>query len=141
MTSTQVEKKLKRFFWLKKEVMAKEQRLDELITAATHITAVLAPVRASTSGISSKPEDYAIRSFELKMDLEDDMNRLIIEMTECERMISILEEPLQRAILIDYHFNGIPLRKLEDKYHYSRKQIYNIRQTAYENIAHNYTAE
>lgn len=108
-----------------------------MITAATHITAVLAPIRSS--GVSSKPEDYAVRSFELQMDLEEDMNRLLIEMEEAEEMIRTLDDPLQRTILIDYHFNGIPLRKLEEKYHYSRQQIYNIRQAAYEKIGHYFT--
>lgn len=134
MTAREAERKLKRIYWMQKEVKAKEMQLAELQTQATHITAVFSPVKAS-GGNSSKVENYAIRSYELRLDIEEKIQALIEAQTDGMKMIESLDDPLLRSILIDYHFNGIPLAKLETKYCYSRSQIYVLRQKAYEQIA------
>ena len=136
MTPRDVERKLKKIFWLKREIASKENRLADMIDEATHITAILTQTRSSE--VANKPENYAVRSYELKLSLEDDIENLMQQMEEADRMIAVLTDPMERTILVDYHFNGTPLRKLEDKYHYSRKQIYNIRQEAYIKIAKDY---
>lgn len=134
MTPREVELKLKRIYWMKREVKAKEMQLAELQTQATHITAVFSPVKASGSN-SSKVENYAVRSYEISMDIEESIGALYETLHEGMKMIESLDDPLLRCILIDYHINGIPLAKLEKKYFYSRSQIYVLRQKAYEQIA------
>ena len=135
MTSKEVERKLSNVYWLKREILVKESRLAELKAMATHITAVISQTKTFSSNVTSKPENYAIRSYELTLDIEDDIRHLLQEEERATEMIQMLNDPMQRTILTDYHLNVIPLNKLEDKYHYSRSQIYNIRQNAYRIIA------
>ena len=135
MTSKEVERRLSNVYWLKREILVKESRLAELKAMATHITAVISQTKTFSSSVTSKPENYAIRSYELTLDIEDDIRHLLQEEERATEMIQMLNDPMQRTILTDYHLNGIPLNKLEDKYHYSRTQIYNIRQSAYRRIA------
>lgn len=138
MTAREVEQKLKKVHWLKKEIKAKERQLIEIETAATHITAVLSQTKSQPTEMMSKPESYAIRSYELKVKIKEDTDDLMKQTREAYRMIAILEDPAQRAILTDYHLNDIPIRKLEETYHYSDRQIYNIRHAGYQNISDNF---
>lgn len=138
MTAREVEQKLKRVHWLKKEIRAKERQLIEIETAATHITAVLSQTKSQPTEVMSKPESYAVRSYDLKTKIKEDTDDLMRQTREAYRMISVLEDPAQRTILTDHHLNDVKLQDLERKYHYSRKQIYNIRREAYINIAHHY---
>lgn len=138
MTAREVEQKLKIVHWLKKEIKAKERQLIEIETAATHITAVLSQAKSQSTEMMSKPESYAIRSYDLKVKIKEDTDDLMEQTREAYRMIAILEDPAQRAILTDYHLNDIPIRKLEETYHYSDRQIYNIRHAGYQNISDNF---
>ena len=75
-----MERKLKKIFWLKREIASKENRLADMIDEATHITAILTQTRSSE--VANKPENYAVRSYELKLSLEDDIENLMQQMEE-----------------------------------------------------------
>lgn len=133
MTAKEVERKLSRMYWLKKEVKAKERKRKELLTQATHITADFSPTPSGGDPMS-KPERYAMETYDLLHDLDESYRILLQAQKECMELIELLDDPLLRAILIDYHFNGIKLSDIEIIYHYSRSQIWNLRQKAYQQI-------
>lgn len=135
MTAMEVAQKLSKISSLKKEIRAKEQALNELMTQATHITSILSHAKVFTDSSSSAPENYAIRSYELRLDMEEGMDALVSELDECLRMINTVREPLIRSILIDYHINLLNVTQLCEKYHYSERQIYNLRMRGYKFIA------
>ena len=113
-------------------------RLAEIETMATHITSVFSPAKSFSADPISKPEEYVIQTEGLKDTLRKDYKKLLGQLEEAHKMISILSDPVERGILIDYHLNKVKIRELENIYHYSERQIYNIRQRAYENIADNF---
>lgn len=138
MTAKQVEAQLKRIYYLKKEIKARERMRDELMTQATHITSVLSQAKVFTDSGQSLPENYAIRSYELLQDLDDLTDELMTELERGLKLIASLSSPLERSILIDYHVNALKMEKIAQKYHYSERQVYNIRMTAYHKIADNF---
>lgn len=113
-------------------------RLAEIDSMATHITSVFSLTKSFSGDTISKPEQYVIRSEKLKEDLMDDYESLLQQEREAHEMISVLQDPIERAILIDYHLNGIKIKRLENIYHYTERQIYNIRHKAYQNISDNF---
>lgn len=138
MTAKQVEAQLKRIYYLKKEIKARERMRDELMTQATHITSVLSQAKVFTDSGQSLPENYAIRSYELLQDLDDLTDELMTELDRGLKLIGSLSSPLERSILIDYHVNALKMEKIAQKYHYSERQVYNIRMAAYHKIADNF---
>lgn len=138
MTAKQVESQLKRIYYLKKEIKARERMRDELMTQATHITSVLSQAKVFTDSGQSLPENYAVRSYELLQDLDELTGQLMNELNKGMKLIGSLSSPLERSILIDYHVNAMKLERICDKYHYSYRQIYNIRMAAYRKIADNF---
>ena len=113
-------------------------RLAEIDTMATHITSVFSQTKAFSADPVSKPEEYVIKTEKLKEDLLQDYKLLLQQEEEAQRMISSLDSPVERGLLIDYHLNGIKIKRLEMIYHYTERQIYNIRHKAYQNIADNF---
>ena len=138
MTVMEVTSKLYRIASLKEEIRAKQNALDELMTQATHITSILSHVKVYEESTSSAPENYAIRSYELRLDMEDDIEALMTELEDSIRMINSVKTPLIRAILTDCHINLLNITQLSKKYHYSERQIYNLRMRGYKEIADNF---
>ena len=134
LTADEVEKKLKRMYWMQMEEAAKERKLKEMETQATHITASFSATRTSNMP-TSKVENYAVNSYELVMDIEEMLQKLRKEQKECNELIELLDDPRLKAILTDYHCNGIKLSKIEKIYHYSRSQIHVLRKKAYQEIS------
>lgn len=137
MTARRVCDKFKAVWGIRKEIKVREEYLEELRTEATHITSILSHTSGAGGTTSSKPENYAVKAYELRLDLEDRINELYELMQETERMLKLID-PVSRAILIDYHYKGLNLGEISRKYHYSPKQLYNIRWKAYRQIADNY---
>lgn len=138
MTVTEVRDRLYRIEGLRKEIGAKEDALKELLAQATHITSILSHAKVFSESGQSAPENYAVRSYELRLDMEESMDELLEELDLCFRMIDVVQDPLIRSILIDCHINLLAIDQLAEKYHYSIKQIYNIRQKGYGMIADNF---
>lgn len=135
MTPKEVKDRLSKVYWLRKEVRAKERTLEEMKTRATHITANFSPAKTFSSNVTSKPENYAVHTYELTLDLDEDIERLNKEISIANGMIAIVKDSTARNILFAYHVQGMKLNLLEEIFHYSRTQLYVIRRNAYEEIA------
>ncbi len=138
MTEKEVKVKLESIRHLRNEIRARERQLEELQAQATHITSVISYSKTFGSERSSQPENYAVNSYELVQDLDDKVGELYELMDEGMRMIDCLSDPLLRAMLIDYHINGLKMEAMTRQYHYSWRQIYNLRWVAYRKIATNF---
>ena len=138
MTPYEVKETLKRVNWLRREIEAKNMKLAALLTDATHVTAVFSPAKAQGADGQSKPEEYAERSDELTNEIRRDIAELREKERLAYRMINVLEESIEKAILVDYHLNGYRMEELEESYHYSGRQLYYIKRRAYKKIADNF---
>ena len=134
MDAYEVKQYLSQCWKIRCEILAKHESLYNLRSLAEKTTSTFS-LTPSGHGEGSKVEHYAIQLVTMQQDMEECIQDLIRVQKEAEAMIEMLEDPMQRAILTDYHLNGIPINKLEDKYNYSRTQIYNIRRSAYRRIA------
>lgn len=137
MTALDVKHELDSIWQLRREIASREEHLEELRTQATHITSVLSQAKATSSDAGSKPENYAVRSYELMMDYEDKVGELYDKIKEAEALIELLDSPFLKAVMIDLHVRCIGLRNVMAKYNYSQRQLYNVRWKAYSKIATN----
>lgn len=138
MTPSEVKGRLDQIRSLRNEIKAREEQLEELATQATHITSVLSHAKAIGGDKTSQPESFAVNSYELRMDLEEKVQDLYLRTEEAMQMLECLPDPLLRGILIDIHINGYSMTKMERKYNYSYRQIYNLKWIGYRKIATNF---
>lgn len=141
MTPHEVRTYMSQGWKIRKEIKTRMSVMEELRSMAEKATTAFTLTPSAPQGNSSRVESYAIRIVEMQQDANELMDQLLEVVTEIQKMISCVPDPVHRAILMDYHLRGIPLSTLEDKYHYSRTQLYVIRQNAYKLIASAYTIE
>lgn len=134
MTAYEVKSFMKQHWRLKKEINAKYSSLIELRSMAEKTTSTLTGMPSSHSE-GSKVENYAIRLVEMQIDMEECVNQLIEIRQKTVRMIDLASDPLARAILTEYHINGKTLEVTAETIGYSTRQIINIMNKSYEEIA------
>lgn len=63
-------------------------------------------------------------------------NKLLETRVKAERLIRLLPDPRQRAILTDYYLNGLTWEEVEKKTHYSEQHARRLRDKAIDTLAH-----
>ena len=120
---------------IRREIKAKLNAMEELRSMAEKTTTSFSLTPSAPQGNSSRVESYAIRIVEMQQDMEEYVNQLYKVQTKVQKMINLASDPLQRAVLIDYHLNGKTCSMVAGDIGYSERQVWRIMNSAYEEIA------
>ena len=135
MTPYEVRTYMSQGWRIQKELQARYRKMEELRSMAEKTTASFSLTPSAPSGASSRVESYAIRIVEMQEDMEECVNQLWEVQRKVQQMIDLASDPLQKAVLIDYHLNGKTCAKVADDIGYSERQVWRIMSAAYEEIA------
>lgn len=135
MSPYEVKAFMSRSWKLRGEIRARYQRLEELRSMAEKTTTSFSLTPSTPQGNISRVEAYAVRIVEMQEDMEECVNQLYEIQRKVQEMINLASDPLQRAVLIDYHLNGKTCSKVAGEIGYSERQVWRIMNAAYEEIA------
>ena len=125
MTAYEVKSYMSQCWRIKKEMKAKYSAILELRSQAESTTANLTGMPSSHNE-GSKVENFAIMLVTMRDDLEECENKLGEVQQQTLRMIEYASDPLARAILTEYHFNGKTAEQTAESVGYSRVQVFRI---------------
>jgi DNA-directed RNA polymerase specialized sigma24 family protein len=120
---------------IRKELGAKLNAMEELRSMAEKTTASFSLTPRASGDVSSRVESYAIRIVEMQEDMEESYIQLVEIQSKTQKMIELAEDPIQRAVLTEYHLNGKTAEQTAEEIGYSLRQIWRIMNSAYETIS------
>ena len=135
MTPYEVRSYMSQGWKIRKELRAKLNAMEELRSMAEKTTASFSLTPRASGDVSSRVESYAIRIVEMQEDMEDSYIQLVEIQSRTQKMIELAEDPIQRAVLTEYHLNGKTAEQTAEEIGYSLRQIWRIMNSAYETIS------
>lgn len=135
ITPGDVKAYLKQCFWISKEMQDTANRLRRLISSAERTTPIISDLPHGTDHGTSRVEEFAVEIALMKEQLQERIGQLMQAERTAREMISLLDDSLQRNILIDWHINRLSPAKMALKYNYAEGYIRNLRYKAYQEIA------
>lgn len=136
MTAYDVRRKMSEAWKLKREVVAKQEAMEELRSIAEKATTSFSPAPGGSQGSSSsRVENYAIRIVEMQEDLMQASEHLLDALREVMALIELADEPIQRAALTQYHLNGKTAEESAKSIAYSTSQFWRVVNEGYVAIA------
>ena len=135
MTPYEVRSYMSQGWKIRKELRAKLNAMEELRSMAEKTTASFSLTPRVSGDVSSRVESYAIRIVEMQEDMEESYIQLVEIQSKTQKMIELAEDPIQRAVLTEYHLNGKTAEQTAEEIGYSLRQIWRIMNSAYETIS------
>lgn len=135
MNAIEVRQYMSEAWKIRKELRAKLNAMEELRSLAEKTTASYSLTPGGQSEGSSKVENYAIRIVEMQQDMDDCIDNLWKHQREVQRLIEMASDPIQRAILTEYHLNGKKCEVVADEVGYSDRHVRYLMDLAYKEIA------
>lgn len=135
MTPYEVRSYMSQGWKIRKELGAKLNAMEELRSMAEKTTASFSLTPRASGDVSSRVESYAIRIVEMQEDMEESYIQLVEIQSKTQKMIELAEDPIQRAVLTEYHLNGKTAEQTAEEIGYSLRQIWRIMNSAYETIS------
>lgn len=135
MTAHEVRKYMSQCWRIRKELHAKYTAISELRSMAEKMTSSFSQAPGGTPGNNSKVENYAIRIVEMQQDITEANHQLLEIIDRTKAMIEMAPDPLQRAVLTEYHLNGKTAEKTAEAIGYTPRQVWRVMNAAYEYIA------
>lgn len=135
MTAHEVRKYMSQCWRIRKELHAKYTAISELRSMAEKMTSSFSQAPGGTPGNNSKVENYAIRIIEMHQDISEANRQLLDVIDKTKAMIEMAPDPLQRAVLTEYHLNGKTAEKTAEAIGYTPRQVWRVMNAAYEYIA------
>lgn len=135
MTPYEVRSYMSQGWKIRKELRAKLNAMEELRSMAEKTTASFSLTPRASGDVSSRVESYAIRIVEMQEDMEESYIQLVEIQSKTQKMIELAEDPIQRAVLTEYHLNGKTAEQTAEEIGYSLRQIWRIMNSAYETIS------
>ena len=139
MTAHEVRKYMSQCWRIRKELHAKYTAIAELRSMAEKMTSSFSQAPGGTPGNNSKVENYAIRIVEMQDEMADSTKQLLDVIDRTMEMIEMAPDPLQRAVLTEYHLNGKTAEKTAEVIGYSLSQTWRLMNEGYEVIAQKLT--
>ena len=137
MTAYEVRAYMSQGWKIRKEIKAKLNAMEELRSMAEKTTTSFSLTPSAPQGNSSRVESFAIRIVEMQEDMEDCIKQLVEIQSRTQHMIELASDPIQRAILTEYHLNGKTCEAVAEEVGYSDRHIRYLMSKAYEEIAYN----
>lgn len=135
MTAYEVRAYMSQGWKIRREIKAKLNAMEELRSMAEKTTTSFSLTPSAPQGNSSRVESYAIRIVEMQKDMEESYAQLVEVQDNVQRLIELAPDPLQRAILTEYHLNGKTAEHTAEEIGYSLRQVFRIMNAAYDEIA------
>ena len=135
MTPYEVRAYMSQGWKIRKEIKAKLNAMEELRSMAEKTTASFSLAPHASGDVSSRVETYAIRIVEMQEDMEETYCQLIELQSKTQKMIELAEDPIQLAVLTEYHLNGKTAEQTADEIGYSLSSIWRIMNSAYKTIS------
>ena len=120
---------------IRREIKAKLNAMEELRSMAEKTTTSFSLTPSAPGGNSSRVESYAIRIIEMQEDMAESYAQLVEIQSKTQKMIELAPDPIQRAVLTEYHLNGKTAEHTAEEIGYSLRQVWRIMNSAYEEIA------
>ena len=135
MTAYEVRAYMSQGWKIRREIKAKLNAMEELRSMAEKTTTSFSLTPSAPQGNSSRVESFAIRIVEMQEDMEECVNQLVEIQSRTQHMIELASDPIQRAVLTEYHLNGKTAEHTAEEIGYSLRQVWRIMNTAYDEIA------
>lgn len=137
MTAYEVRAYMSQGWKIRREIKAKLNAMEELRSMAEKTTTSFSLTPSAPGGNSSRVESYAIRIVQMQEDMEDCVNQLWEIQRRVQQMIELAGDPIQRAILTEYHLNGKTCEAVAEEVGYSDRHVRYLMNKAYEEISNN----
>lgn len=137
MTPYEVRAYMSQGWKIRKEIKAKLNAMEELRSMAEKTTASFSLTPHASGDVSSRVETYAIRIVAMQEDMEECVNQLWEIQRRVQQMIELAGDPIQRAILTEYHLNGKTCEAVAEEVGYSDRHVRYLMNKAYEEISSN----
>lgn len=137
MTAYEVRAYMSQGWKIRREIKAKLNAMEELRSMAEKTTTSFSLTPSAPGGNSSRVESYAIRIVEMQEDMEECLNQLVEIQSRTQHMIELASDPIQRAILTEYHLNGKTCEAVAEDVGYSDRHVRYLMSRAYEEISRN----
>ena len=137
MTAYEVRAYMSQGWKIRREIKAKLNAMEELRSMAEKTTTSFSLTPSAPGGNSSRVESYAIRIVEMQEDMEECLNQLVEIQSRTQHMIELASDPIQRAILTEYHLNGKTCESVAEEVGYSDRHVRYLMSRAYEEISRN----
>lgn len=137
MTAYEVRAYMSQGWKIRREIKAKLNAMEELRSMAEKTTASFSLTPRASGDVSSRVESYAIRIVQMQEDMEDCVNQLWEIQRRVQQMIELAGDPIQRAILTEYHLNGKTCEAVAEEVGYSDRHVRYLMNKAYEEISNN----
>lgn len=134
MTAFEVRSEMRKAYWIRREIKARVRRMGELRSMAEKITPTFSPTPGG-GGDGSRVEHYAVLIVEMQQDVEERTAELVKVEKSIQEWVELVDDPRARALLIDYHLNGLNAEEVGAVNGYERRQVFRILSEAYEEIA------
>lgn len=126
---------LSRYRFLKLEIDAKQERIDELEARAQSVSSPsFSGVKTTSPKGEAKHEHLTDDCDALKAELVEENIRLTNLQREIEHVIAKVEDDKERRVLELRYLNCLPFFKVAARLHYSLDNIYTIHRKALENL-------
>lgn len=137
MTAYEVRAYMSQGWKIRREIKAKLNAMEELRSMAEKTTTSFSLTPRASGDVSSRVESYAIRIVQMQEDMEDCVNQLWEIQRRVQQMIELAGDPIQRAILTEYHLNGKTCEAVAEEVGYSDRHVRYLMNKAYEEISNN----
>ena len=123
MTADDVHLFFQEIRYIKKEILALTEAIAEVRSRAERTTILYSQVPTHHSGHKDKVADYSVQLVELGEEMNESLAKLFDSMKQALKMIDLLPDPLDRAVLTEYYVCGKTSEEVAESLEYSSRHV------------------